>query len=421
MADRVPVKIVRRSQGRRLDRRGRLDLHRRLPRGRSEQGRGTGIGRLRRRLAGASPGRPTVDILYNRASADPRASRGPSGRSTSGGIAGQRQWTGYDVPDFPATKPPGYTGVWSKGGMDAHDGDAPFIMKPDGKAWLFAPNGLVDGPLPTHYEPWEAPVGNALYPARPQESRGEDVQRHRQQVHRSGRSGISHRRHDLPADRAPPQRRDEPLAAVARASCSPSCSWRSRPSSAGERGIEECGLGDDRDAPRRHRGQGTGDQADPPVPGDGPDGAPDRHAVALGLPRGSDGRRCQRPPALVGDPNVTIHEAKAFMCQVVAGRRATRLASQLDSAPTRRSRTSAGGSARRRRPTSNTGSSWRQAKSRRARCVASSYLPLRSAHRGLPWLRDSIPIRRSASAARPARSPAISGTSSRPRMAGTPS
>ena len=37
---------------------------------------------------------------------------------------------------------------------------------------------------------------------------------------------------------------------------------------------------------------------------------------------------------LVADPNVTIHESKAFMCNVVAGRRALELASQLDSAPT---------------------------------------------------------------------------------------
>ena len=36
-------------------------------------------------------------------------------------------------------------------------------MRPDGKAWLFAPAGLVDGPLPTHYEPYESPVQNLLY------------------------------------------------------------------------------------------------------------------------------------------------------------------------------------------------------------------------------------------------------------------
>ncbi len=32
-----------------------------------------------------------------------------------------------------------------------------------GRGWLFAPEGLVDGPLPTHYEPAEGPVRNPLY------------------------------------------------------------------------------------------------------------------------------------------------------------------------------------------------------------------------------------------------------------------
>ena len=48
-------------------------------------------------------------------------------------------------------------------GMDALSGTAPFIMKPDGMGWLFVPGGLVDGPLPTHYEPVESPVANPLY------------------------------------------------------------------------------------------------------------------------------------------------------------------------------------------------------------------------------------------------------------------
>src|SRR5262249_9490061 len=49
-------------------------------------------------------------------------------------------------------------------GLDFHDGASPFIMKGDGKGWLFAPSGLVDGPLPAHYEPYESPVVNPVYP-----------------------------------------------------------------------------------------------------------------------------------------------------------------------------------------------------------------------------------------------------------------
>lgn len=50
--------------------------------------------------------------------------------------------------------------------MDAIDGDSPFIMHSDGKGWLFAPSGVKDGPLPTHYEPFESPLANSLYSQR---------------------------------------------------------------------------------------------------------------------------------------------------------------------------------------------------------------------------------------------------------------
>jgi formate dehydrogenase major subunit len=47
--------------------------------------------------------------------------------------------------------------------MDALSGAAPFILKPDGVGWLFVPKGLVDGPLPTQYEAAESPVQNPIY------------------------------------------------------------------------------------------------------------------------------------------------------------------------------------------------------------------------------------------------------------------
>jgi formate dehydrogenase major subunit len=37
-------------------------------------------------------------------------------------------------------------------------------MQGDGKAWLYVPAGLLDGPLPAHYEPQDSPVRNLLYP-----------------------------------------------------------------------------------------------------------------------------------------------------------------------------------------------------------------------------------------------------------------
>jgi formate dehydrogenase major subunit len=72
-------------------------------------------------------------------------------------------WTGYDVPDFVAAKPPDAPADPNAIGLAGHSGTDPFIMKADGKGWLFTPTGLVDGPLPTHYEPLESPVTNPLY------------------------------------------------------------------------------------------------------------------------------------------------------------------------------------------------------------------------------------------------------------------
>ena len=36
-------------------------------------------------------------------------------------------------------------------------------MQADGRGWLYAPAGVADGPLPTHYEPQDSPVRNLLY------------------------------------------------------------------------------------------------------------------------------------------------------------------------------------------------------------------------------------------------------------------
>ena len=102
-------------------------------------------------------------ILYNRASADPQGRPWSERKKYVWWDEEQKKWTGYDVPDFPLNKTPDYTPQPGATGMDALSGSDPFIMKPDGKGWLFAPKGLQDGPLPTHYEAAESPVHNALY------------------------------------------------------------------------------------------------------------------------------------------------------------------------------------------------------------------------------------------------------------------
>jgi formate dehydrogenase major subunit len=105
--------------------------------------------------------------LYNRASADIEGRPWSARKKFTywDGAATPPTWkndAGEGI-DFPPTKAPTAAASPTGIGVAFHSGRAPFLLKTDGKAWLFAPVGLVDGPLPTHYEPWESPVKNLLY------------------------------------------------------------------------------------------------------------------------------------------------------------------------------------------------------------------------------------------------------------------
>ncbi len=102
-------------------------------------------------------------ILYNRASADPDGKPWSERKAYVWWDAEQGKWTGHDVPDFVVDRPPDYEPPEGATGPDAIGGRDPFVMQTDGKAWLFAPVGLADGPMPTHYEPPESPVSNSMY------------------------------------------------------------------------------------------------------------------------------------------------------------------------------------------------------------------------------------------------------------------
>ncbi|HZG69793.1 MAG TPA: formate dehydrogenase subunit alpha, partial [Herpetosiphonaceae bacterium] len=52
--------------------------------------------------------------------------------------------------------------------------------------WLFVANGLSDGPLPAHYEPWESPVANLLYPEQQRSPSARYFQRPDNQYHELG-------------------------------------------------------------------------------------------------------------------------------------------------------------------------------------------------------------------------------------------
>jgi formate dehydrogenase major subunit len=104
--------------------------------------------------------------MYNRASADPQGRPWSERKKFIWWDEAEKRWTGPDEPDFENDKSPAYRPTPDSLGMAAIAGDAPFIMKSDGRGWLFAPTGTKDGPLPTHYEPLESPVPNLLYKQR---------------------------------------------------------------------------------------------------------------------------------------------------------------------------------------------------------------------------------------------------------------
>jgi formate dehydrogenase major subunit len=102
-------------------------------------------------------------ILYNRASADPEGKPWSERKKYVWWDEENKTWTGLDTPDFVKTKEPSYRPEPGTGGPEGLAGDDPFVMMADGKGWLFTPKGMLDGPLPTHYEPQESPVQNPLY------------------------------------------------------------------------------------------------------------------------------------------------------------------------------------------------------------------------------------------------------------------
>ncbi len=88
-------------------------------------------------------------ILYNRASCD--ANGKPWDPSRNLIHWNGKAWGGNDVPDMRPNAAP-------------EEGVGAFIMTGEGVARLFAP-GMVEGPFPEHYEPFETPLGkNPMHP-----------------------------------------------------------------------------------------------------------------------------------------------------------------------------------------------------------------------------------------------------------------
>ncbi|MDR6755786.1 formate dehydrogenase major subunit [Mycoplana sp. BE70] len=88
-------------------------------------------------------------IQYNRASADPQGK--PWSEEKKYMYWDGQRWTGPDVPDYVPTIPP-------------EKAVGPFIMNAEGVSRLWVRGLMTDGPFPVHYEPFESPVTNPMFP-----------------------------------------------------------------------------------------------------------------------------------------------------------------------------------------------------------------------------------------------------------------
>ena len=204
-------------------------------------------------------------IIYNRASADPDGNPWSERKRYVWWDAGEGKWTSLgDDPDFEPDKPPDYRPPRKATGMDAIGGRDPFITHPDGLGWLWAASGLVDGPLPTHYEPQESPLVNRLYkqresPTRQTYDRADNP--YNPSAMQPGAEVFPFVHDDLPPDRAPHRGRHVahralPVGAAAR-DVLRGLAGAGRRARAGARR-----LGDDRHHAHGDRGARDGDRAD---------------------------------------------------------------------------------------------------------------------------------------------------------------
>src|SRR4051812_2626831 len=260
-------------------------------------------------------------MLYNRASADPDGRPWSERKRYVWWDEEAGKWTGYDVPDFPVDKRPDYRAPEDGGeGMDAISGDQPFIMMGDGVAWLYTPSGLLDGPLPTHYEPLESPVGNLLYPSL--DANPVAIRWDRPENPLNPRGDV---RYPLVATTfrltehhtAGAMSRNLPWLAELQ----PEMFAEIDPEIAAARGIEDGGWMTIVTARAEIEARAKVTDRIRPLVVDGRA----IHQVALpwhwGWGGGVPGDAANDLIALTGDPNVNIEESKAFTCDVRAGRR----------------------------------------------------------------------------------------------------
>jgi len=103
-------------------------------------------------------------LLYNRASAAPDGSPWSERKRYVWWGRRASKWVGHGTcPTSLSTGRRRIGRTRARAEIATIRGDAPFIMQSDARGWLFAPTGILDGPLPVHYEPEESVIDNPLY------------------------------------------------------------------------------------------------------------------------------------------------------------------------------------------------------------------------------------------------------------------
>ncbi len=259
---------------------------------------------LARRPSGAGRGRPTGASCTTGPPPIPTASRGASARPCVWWDAGAGH---VDRARRPRLRRPTRRRTTSRPtARPAPDAlsRAPTrsSCRPTARRWLYAPAGLVDGPLPAHYEPQDSPVRNPLYAPAAQPGPAGDA---RSGTRSTGCSRAATRRaREVFPYVATTYRLTEHHTAGGMSRWLPYLSelqpeffCEVSPELAAERGLDAPRLGDDRHRAGRDRGPGAGHRADARR---WPWRASELHQVGPALPLGlrracQHRRRGQRP------------------------------------------------------------------------------------------------------------------------------
>jgi formate dehydrogenase major subunit len=258
-------------------------------------------------------------VLYNRASADPDGRPWSERKKLVWWDEEKRQWVGLDEPDFEHEKPPDYGPPPGAMGMAAIAGDQPFIMKPDGLGWLYAPGAVKDGPLPTHYEPIESPVGNLFYP---RQTSNPTVRFFEGRLNRLAHAPSVEYPIVATTFRLTEHYLSGPMSRFNSwlNELQPEMFVELSPELAAERGIVHAGWLTVQSARGRIEARAMVTRRLRPLLIEG------RIVHQIGIPfhwafaGESVGGNANDLTAIVADPNVSMHESKAFTCQVEAGR-----------------------------------------------------------------------------------------------------